>query len=101
MNKEDKYSFEYAIGCSIQENKEKIEKLEKQNKRLRKRLKEKETIIDEAMEYFCEDCPYSVAWKDEEIEKIKKICNCNNCEENFKKCWLKYLKNEIKERKNK
>lgn len=56
--KEDNTMFYQAIGNSIQENKDKIEKLEKQNKRLKKKnkslqsqLKEKEEVIKEAREY--------------------------------------------------
>ena len=52
MNKEYKYSLEYAIGSSIQENKDKIEKLEKKvrnltnkNKKLQHQLEEKDMVI--------------------------------------------------------
>ena len=48
----DKYSLGYAICSSIQENKERIEKLEKQNKRLKAKLEEKSKIINEAIAYI-------------------------------------------------
>ena len=41
----DKYSLGYAICSSIQENKERIEKLEKQNKRLKAKLEEKSNSL--------------------------------------------------------
>lgn len=40
MNRENKYTLGYAICNSIQENKDKIEKLEKQNTRLKKKNKQ-------------------------------------------------------------
>ena len=52
MNKEDKYSLGYAIGNSIQENKDRIAKLEKQNKKLKAKLEEKDKVIAEALEYI-------------------------------------------------
>ena len=68
-------------------------------KNLQHQLEEKDKIIDEAMEYFIEDCPYSVAFKnEEEYKKVQKLCNCENCQDDYKKCWLKYLENEILER---
>ena len=44
---EDKYSFGYAICNSIQENKDKIEKLEKQNNRLKIKNKKIKEINEE------------------------------------------------------
>ena len=59
MSKVDKYSLGYAIGNSIQENKDKIAKLEKKvenlknkNKKLQRKLEEKDMIIDEAINYI-------------------------------------------------
>ena len=56
--KEDNTMFYQAIGNSIQANKDKIEKLEKQNERLKKKnktlqfqLKAKEEVIKKAREY--------------------------------------------------
>lgn len=66
-------------------------------KDLQHQLEEKEKLIDEVFNYVCEDCPYSVAWKDdEEYKKVYKLCDCKNCQEDYKKCWLKYLENEAK-----
>ena len=54
MVKEDRYSLGYAIGNSIQMNKDKITKLEKKvksltdkNKKLQHQLEEKDKIIEE------------------------------------------------------
>ena len=59
MNKVNKYSLGYAIGNSIQENKNKIAKLEKKvenlknkNKKLQRKLEEKDKVIDELYKYF-------------------------------------------------
>ena len=45
MSKVDKYSLGYAIGNSIQENKDKIAKLEKKNKRLQEKLEKKTKLL--------------------------------------------------------
>ena len=62
MDKVNKYSLGYAIGNSIQENKNKIAKLEKKvenlknkNKKLQRKLEEKDKVIDEAINYCNEE----------------------------------------------
>ena len=62
MSKVDKYSLGYAIGNSIQENKDKIAKLEKKvenlknkNKKLQRKLGEKDMIINEVKRYCNEE----------------------------------------------
>ena len=96
MNKEDKYSLAYAIGNSIQENKDKIEKLEKRNQKLKEKLNKSNKIIDEILNecFYIYDCPISRL--EDENGKIFKLCDCENCEENYKKCWLKYFETEAK-----
>ena len=73
MNEENKYSLGYAIGNSIQENKDKIAKLEKQNKRLKIKLEEKDKIIDEAREFLKEFHNYENRFKWCEEDYIKTI----------------------------
>jgi len=59
-----------------------IEYLEKENK-------QKDEIIDEILSYgiFEGDCPCSISG--EELD-----C-CENCQDDYKKCWLKYFKEKI------
>ena len=101
MIKPDKYSFSYAIGSSIEENKNKIEKLEKKvinlknkNNKLKNKLEEKDKLIDEILNYpfFISDCPYSLIGDG----FVQELCDCDNCQDDYKKCWLKYFE----ERKN-
>lgn len=103
MNKVNKYSLGYAIGNSIQENKDKIAKLEKKvenlknkNKKLQCKLEEKDKIIDEILNhpFFTNECPYSSIGDG----FVQELCDCDNCQEDYKKCWIKYFKNEILER---
>ena len=64
-------------------------------------LEEKNKIIDEMLNFASFDvyCPYEF-WDEEqdECDRVKKICDCDNCKEDYKKCWLKYFKNKILER---
>ena len=104
MSKVDKYSLGYAIGNSIQENKDKIAKLEKKNKRLQEKLEKKDKIIDEMLNFASFDfyCPYECFCDEEqdECDKVKKICDCEICKDDYKKCWLKYFENKAKAIKN-
>ena len=103
MSKVDKYSLGYAIGNSIQENKDKIAKLEKKvenlknkNKKLQCKLEEKDKVINEILNhpFFTNECPYSSIGDG----FVQELCDCDNCQEDYKKCWIKYFKNEILER---
>ena len=94
MNNENKYSLEYAMANSIQDNKEKIEKLEKKNQKLQKQLQKKNKIIDEMLNYgiFDCDCPLGSELGNEEM------FDCEHCQDTTKNCWLKYFENKIKRR---
>ena len=101
MKKGDKYSLGYAIGNSIQENKDKIAKLEKKvenlkNKNKKLKCKLEEMIIDEILNhpFFTNECPYSSIGDG----FVQELCDWDNCQEDYKKCWIKYFKNEILER---
>ena len=64
----------------------------------KQQIEEKDKIIDKLLSYenFEGDCPYSVY--DFEVplqDEIMKICDCENCQDDYKKCWLKYFENEI------
>ena len=96
MNKENKYSLEYAIANSIQDNKERIEKLEKKNERLKKQLQKKNKIIDEMLNYGIFGCGCPLGY---ELGN-NKMFDCENCDDDSKKCWLKYFENKIKMRGN-
>ena len=63
-------------------------------------LEEKDKVIDVMLDYISnDDCPASVCWLNENFNnEIKKLCNCENCQDDYKKCWLKYFENEILER---
>ena len=84
---------------SIKQFKEipKYDELLKENKILRIQLKEKSKVIDEMLDFFgTNDCPNSIDWIDEKYsEQIQKICNCSNCQDTYKNCWLKYFENKI------
>ena len=103
MKKGDKYSLGYAIGSSIQENKDKIAKLEKKvenlknkNQKLQQQLEEQNKMINEILNntFFANECPYSLIGDG----FTQELCDCDNCEDNYKKCWIKYFKNKILER---
>ncbi len=69
---------------------EEKDKLIKENYHLRKQLQQRDEVIDEILNtsYFDGDCPYSIigdGW-------IEKLCDCNNCKDNYKECRLKYFK---------
>ena len=95
MNKEDlKKAIDIVSGIEVHSEAEAIAK-----ETLISYIELKDKVIDEAMEYFIEDCPYSIAFKDEEeYKKVQNLCNCENCQDDYKKCWLKYFENEILER---
>lgn len=64
-------------------------------------LELKDKIIDEIADFasFNDYCPYECFYdeKQDECNKVKKLCNCENCKkDDSKKCWLKYFENEIK-----
>ena len=73
---------------------------ENQNISLQQQLEEKDKVIYEMLDFISnDDCPASVCWLDENFNnEIKKLCDCDNCQDYYKKCWLKYFKNEILER---
>ena len=70
---------------------------ENQNISLQQQLEEKDKVIDEILDdgWFVEDCPMILNdfTKDDE-----KTFNCENCEDDHKKCWLKYFENKVKVR---
>ncbi len=56
----------------------------------KEQLQQRDEVIEEILNtsYFDGDCPYSIigdGW-------IEKLCDCNNCKDNYKECWLKYFK---------
>ena len=63
---------------------------------LEMQLEEKDKIIDEMLNnpFFTGDCPYSLIGDG----FIQELCDCDNCEDDYKKCWVKYFKNKILER---
>ncbi len=77
-----------------------IQSLLKTIKWQKHQLEEKDKIFDEIIDstfYTC--CPYEIFYDEEEKEcnKVKKICDCDNCKDDYKKCWLKYFENKIEE----
>lgn len=57
-------------------------------------LKNKNEVIEEILNcaYFNSDCPYSLigdGW-------LQELCDCDNCQNTYKECWLKYFKNKCK-----
>ena len=73
-----------------------FDELLRENKRLREQLEEKDKIIDEILNhpFFTNECPYSSIGDG----FVQELCDCDNCQEDYKKCWIKYFKNEILER---
>ena len=68
---------------------------------LYKKLEEKNKIIDEILNHdycFPYECPLEAINNDDIQDIIEKICNCDNCKDDKKNCWLKYFKNKVKER---
>lgn len=66
-------------------------------------LEKNKKVINEILDYaFLDYCPYE-AFADEEqdvCEKAKKICDCENCSDNYKECWLKYFEYKSEENDN-
>ncbi len=68
-----------------------IEQLQQENQQLNE-------VIDEILNnaYFNNDCPYSLTgdgW-------VQELCDCDNCQDTYKECWLRYFKNKCKGDKN-
>lgn len=63
---------------------------------LQHQLEEKDKVINEILNnpFFTNECPYSLIG----YEFIHELCDCDNCEEDYKKCWLKYFENKVLER---
>ncbi len=63
---------------------------------LEMKLAEKNKVIDEILNHDCFSgyCPLSEINDD----NVEDICDCDNCIDDYKKCWLKYFKNKILER---
>ena len=61
---------------------------------LQNQLQEKNKIIDEMLNYGIFDCDCPLG---SELGN-KKMFDCENCNDNSKKCWLKYFENKIKRR---
>ncbi len=63
-------------------------------KNYKKKLKQRDEVNDEILKcaWFSSDCPYSLigdGW-------IQELCDCDNCEDDYKHCWLKYFKSKYK-----
>ena len=70
----------------------------KENVKLKGKLEEKQKIIDEIFNHdycFPYECPLEAINNDDIQDIIERICNCDNCQDNHKECWLKYFENEI------
>ena len=80
------YSMKWHTLCDI----------EKYILDLERKLGEKDKIIDEILNhpFFTNECPYSSIGDG----FVQELCDCDNCQEDYKKCWIKYFKNEILER---
>ena len=63
---------------------------------LKHQLEEKDKVIDEILNhpFFTSECPCSSIGDG----FVQELCDCDNCQEDYKKCWIKYFKNEILER---
>lgn len=50
-------------------------------------------ILDKVLEYPCftEECPLTIF----DNEEVKELCNCENCNDTYKECWLKYYGKDI------
>lgn len=67
----NKYSLGYAICNSIQENKDKIKKLEKQNETLKKKNKQLKEQLYKEKEDYKSRCEKANTYINEEIKKIQ------------------------------
>ena len=63
---------------------------------LQHQLEEKNKVIDEILNhpFFTNECPYSSVGDG----FVQELCDCDNCQDNYKKCWLTYFENKILER---
>lgn len=92
-----KDSLEYEYNLSFSERKQLLEEIERLN-----------NIIDTMLEFsfFKEECPLNFGFGDEKEEKAQDVfyeddyCE-KNCNDIYKKCWLKYFEKlqELKENK--
>ncbi len=74
--------------------KNRIYKLKNENQQLKEQLQQRDEVIDEILNtsYFDSDCPYSLigdGW-------LQELCDCDNCQDTYKECWLKYFKTKYK-----
>lgn len=80
--------YGFMLNCLLDE----IDKRERKINKQQSELKKKDNIID-LMTNFIEErineCPYDF-WIDAEKE-----LNCNECEEDYKKCWRKYFDKKV------
>lgn len=76
------------------ELKDKIKELEELLDSLQKdydHLSEEDLKLEQALEKACERLDYTCPVEEELIEDL----NCENCEDNYKKCWKKYFLKEV------
>ena len=105
MNKEDNETLKYfkKVYDELIED-EKYQKYSslmnfyhKKIESLQHQLEEKDKIIDEILNdsWYTDECPIELDnfTKDDERE-----FDCEHCQNNYKKCWLKYFENQILER---
>ena len=71
------------------------DELIKENKNLRYQLKEKDKVIDEILNdsWYTDECPIEL---EDFTKENEKEFNCDNCQDDYKKCWLKYFENKLK-----
>ena len=64
----------------------------------KKQLEEKDKVIDEILNdsWYTDECPIEL---EDFTKESEKEFNCDNCQDDYKKCWLKYFENKILERK--
>ncbi len=71
--------------------------VKEQLKDLQHQLEEKDKIIDEILNdsWYTDECPIELS---DFTKNDEKKFNCENCQNDYKKCWLKYFENRILER---